>query len=82
MGNRNPDLKTIPRELIGSLMHKIMLSIPPGAGAACGDEKVWSELRLPLTHLVEAVLLAQKELFDADKEARRDKARGDTGGVT
>lgn len=74
MDNKNPDLRRIPPELTQSLMNRIMLTIPPGAGEACSDEATWTKMRTPLTHLVEAVLLAQKELYDADKEARREEA--------
>ena len=74
MSNKIPDLTSLPYPLVNQLMSDIMYAIPPGTGLALAEGR-WSDMRTPLTHLVEAVLRAQKELFDAEKEARRDAAR-------
>ena len=80
VSNKIPDLASLPYPLVKKLMADIMYAIPPGTGVALAEGR-WDDMRTPLTHLVEGVLRAQKELFDAEKEARRDRFYHETANL-
>ncbi len=65
-------MNLVPNDVIKSRLKSILLAIPEGAGRACVDGDSWNESRAAILPLVEATLLAQKELYEFEKEARRD----------
>jgi hypothetical protein len=68
-----PDLSTIPASVIKDQLSRILLAIPEGAGQALFEMGSTGGVAAKLSPLVEAALGAQKELFEFEKEIRRER---------
>jgi len=78
--SRRPNFDFVPMSVVKDQFSKIILSIPDRAGSLTSDMENSTEAARRLKPVIEAVLGAQKEIFEFEKELRREQLLQCSGG--